>query len=146
VTRGAREATFAAFAALIVTTVPASAHAASTIRDPNPPQYGIEIEPHLNVQGLHDGGGAFGFCGGARVSIPLASPGFIRTINDSIAISFGGDAIDVTSSAEICADQACVAGPSFWVVYARWCSSGTSFSPRNGACSASEGSRCGTRS
>ena len=109
----------AAVSAIVASlSAPGAARAASTIRDPNPPRYSIEIEPHLNLQGFPDGGGTFGFGAGARFSIPLASPGFIGSINDSIAITFGGDFVRFTSSAQVCGATDCVAGPSFWALYA----------------------------
>ena len=69
-----------------------SAHAQSIIKDPHPPKYGVEIEPKLNLgpDGVYAYGGS-GFGPGVRFSIPVMSPGFIKTINDSIAISFGLD-------------------------------------------------------
>lgn len=70
------------------------AHAQSTIKNPNPPRYSVEIEPKLNF-GPTDvytyGGTAFG--PGVRFSIPLMSPGFVKSINDSVAITFGLDLI-----------------------------------------------------
>jgi hypothetical protein len=68
------------------------AMAQSTIRDPHPPQYHVEIEPKLDLAYLLAtgyGGGAFGL--GGRFTIPLMSPGFVTTINDSIGIGFGLD-------------------------------------------------------
>jgi hypothetical protein len=75
----------------VLTTAP-SALADSTIKDPNPPKYAVELEPKFNLtpSGFFDYGGT-GFGPGLRVSIPVMSPGFIKTINDSIAISFGLD-------------------------------------------------------
>lgn len=70
----------------------APASARSIIKDPNPPRYGVEIEPKLNLAyfGLYRyGGNAWG--PGVRFSIPVMSPGFIKKINDSVAISFGAD-------------------------------------------------------
>lgn len=70
------------------------AHAASIIKDPNPPKYSVEIEPKLNLSyfgAWNYGGNAWG--PGVRFTIPVMSPGFIKTINDSIGISFGLDAL-----------------------------------------------------
>jgi len=61
-------------------------------QEPNPPQYKVEIEPKLNLGfvGLWDyGGNSYG--PGVRFSIPVMSPGFVKTINDSVAITFGAD-------------------------------------------------------
>ena len=65
---------------------------ATMIKDPHPPKYGLEIEPHLsaNFHAANDWG-YNGIGVGARFSIPLAGPAFISKINDSVAISFGGD-------------------------------------------------------
>jgi len=81
------------FATLLLGVAAASpASARSIIKEPNPPKYGVEIEPKLNLSylGLWDyGGNAWG--PGVRFSIPVMSPGFIKKINDSVAISFGAD-------------------------------------------------------
>jgi hypothetical protein len=84
-----------AFAAAVA---PATAYGQSTIRDPNPPKYPIEVEPKLNFNpsGVYAYGGS-GFGPGVRLSIPVMSPGFVKTINDSIAISFGLDLIHYDS-------------------------------------------------
>ncbi|MDX2055171.1 MAG: hypothetical protein SFV15_22405 [Polyangiaceae bacterium] len=64
-----------------------------TIKQPgNHPNYGFELEPHLllGTGRLGPGyGGGFGL--GARGSIPIVDNGFIETINNSVAISFGVD-------------------------------------------------------
>lgn len=70
----------------------APARAESTIRDPRPPVYAVELEPKLNLNYFlfeRYGGQAVG--PGIRASIPLMSPGFVRTINDNAAITFGLD-------------------------------------------------------
>lgn len=80
--------------ALGVSSFAESAQAQSTIRDPNPPRYGLEIEPKLNLAyfAFRSYGGN-GFGPGVRASIPLMSPGFVKTINDSVAITFGLDVL-----------------------------------------------------
>ena len=71
-----------------------SALAQSTIKDPNPPKYSVEIEPKLNfAPGDFYAYGGTGFGPGVRFSIPLMSPGFVKSINDSVAISFGVDLV-----------------------------------------------------
>jgi len=73
------------------TLAPSVARADETIRNPGDhPNYAVEVEPHLNL-GWDDlfPGDSFGF--GVRVSIPLLDRGFVKTINDTIAISFGAD-------------------------------------------------------
>ena len=99
------------------------AGAASIIKDPHPPQYGVEIEPHLNLNlggvGLYEYG-AFGWGPGVRFSIPLMSPGFIKTINDSIAISFGADLLHYDGRAYYCNGRGCPStfySDSFWALY-----------------------------
>jgi hypothetical protein len=80
----------AAFAAVALATSTASAEL--TIKNPDPPKYSVEIEPKLNLAYLFwtsYGGNAIG--PGVRFSIPVMSPGFIKDINDSIAIGFGVD-------------------------------------------------------
>jgi hypothetical protein len=101
----------AAGAALLVAP---SAHATSIIRDPNPPQYHVEIEPHLDIS-LFDYN-TTGFGPGIRFSIPVMSPGFIKTINDSIAISFGADFLHYNVSAYRCSAVGCY-DTTFWSLY-----------------------------
>src|SRR6185295_980958 len=100
------------------------AHAVSaqiTIRDPNPPRYSVEIEPKLNAAYLFStgyGGNAWG--PGVRFSIPVMSPGFVKTINDSIAISFGADLLHYNGRAYYCNGRGCPAtyySDSFWALY-----------------------------
>src|SRR5512139_4222782 len=78
--------------ALCVALTSSGAHAETIIRDPNPPKYHLELEPKLNLNYFlftYYGGEAWG--PGVRASIPLVSPGFIKTLNNSVAISFGVD-------------------------------------------------------
>src|SRR5689334_1043116 len=78
--------------AVVTFLMPRPAQAESIIKDPNPPQYSLELEPKFNLgpSGVFDYGGSF-YGPGVRFSIPVMSPGFVKTINDSIAISFGAD-------------------------------------------------------
>ena len=80
-------AAFSAVAALSPT-----AGAQSIIKSPGDhPDYKVEIEPHL-VFGFANRGYASGaFGAGARFSIPIVQNGFVSTINNSVAISFGLD-------------------------------------------------------
>lgn len=62
------------------------------IRQPDPPNYVLELEPKLNLNYFlweNYGGPAWG--PGIRASIPVMSPGFVRTINDNAAVTFGMD-------------------------------------------------------
>jgi hypothetical protein len=68
------------------------ARAQSIIKDPGDhPSYKVELEPHavLGWGDLYHGGSGFGV--GARASIPIVDNGFVRTINNSVAITFGVD-------------------------------------------------------
>ncbi len=79
-------------AALVTVLCAHEAGAASTIKIPDPPRYSVEIEPKLNLSYLfwnRYGGDAWG--PGVRFTIPLMSPGFVKTINDSVGIGFGLD-------------------------------------------------------
>lgn len=71
--------------------LPSVALADDTIKHPGDhPHYSVEVEPHL----LLGWGSAYGSTGigiGGRVSIPIVQDGFIKTINNSVAISFGLD-------------------------------------------------------
>jgi hypothetical protein len=70
-----------------------SALADDTIKRPGDhPQYAVEIEPHLLwgwAQYDYVAGDGLGL--GARFSIPIVKNGFIPSINNSVAISFGVD-------------------------------------------------------
>jgi hypothetical protein len=75
-----------------VTLAPNTASADTIIRDPNPPRYSVELEPKLNLNYFlfeYYGGSAWG--PGVRASIPIMSPGFIKTLNNSVGITFGLD-------------------------------------------------------
>ncbi len=71
----------------------AVSRADDTIKHPGDhPAYNVEIEPHL----LLDWNGVYGAGGygiGARFSIPIVDQGFVKEINDSVAISFGLDIV-----------------------------------------------------
>jgi hypothetical protein len=83
---------FVAFAAVALAS--RAARAQSTIRDPGAhPPYSVELEPHLAL-GVTDPpgvGSGSGFGAGVRASIELVHTGFVGSINDSVAIGFGGD-------------------------------------------------------
>ncbi len=70
---------------------PRQAKADDTIRRPGDhPSYGVEVEPHV----VFGWGGPYapgGFGLGGRLSIPVVQNGFVPTINNSIAVSFGLD-------------------------------------------------------
>lgn len=72
----------------------AEAHAQSTIKQPGQrPHYGFEAEPHL-LLGPFDPPGrprGEGFGLGFRGTIELVENGFVKTINNSVGISFGFD-------------------------------------------------------
>lgn len=89
----ARVRAFGTFVAVLLAAAlcEASARADDTIRRPGDhPFYAVEAEPHL----VFGWGGPYapgGFGLGGRLSIPIVHNGFIPTINNSIAISFGAD-------------------------------------------------------
>jgi hypothetical protein len=92
-----RTAAVAAFLASLpiaaVLTAASPAHADDTIRSPGDHRsYSVEIEPHA-VVGWDNVYASGGFGLGARFSIPVVDKGFVPSINNSVAISFG---IDVT--------------------------------------------------
>lgn len=67
-----------------------TANAQSIIKNPGDhPNYRVELEPHLNFGWAHYRGNGFGL--GARASIVIVDNGFIKSINNSVAISFGLD-------------------------------------------------------
>jgi hypothetical protein len=96
--------------ALVALAAP-SAFGASTIRNPRQHiDYVVELEPHLNFGFFHYRDdyyyagrrgyyySYFEFGGGFRASIPIMDPGFVRSINDNVAITFGGDITGCASS------------------------------------------------
>ena len=81
----------AMLALLFATSLTSSASADDTVKHPGDhPDYTIEIEPHglLGLGFRYDG---LGVGAGVRLSIPIVKNGFIPSINNSVAISFGGD-------------------------------------------------------
>ncbi len=69
----------------------ATARAQSIIKSPGDhPDYAVEIEPHLDF-GWANLYRSNGFGAGARFSIPIVKNGFVPSINNSVAISFGID-------------------------------------------------------
>jgi hypothetical protein len=79
---------------LLVLLGPAPAWADSTIKHPGDhPNYRFEIEPHALI-GLEKLGGVVdkdAFGAGVRFSIVVVDNGFIKSINNSVAITFGPD-------------------------------------------------------
>jgi hypothetical protein len=70
-----------------------AARADDTIKHPGDhPDYAVEIEPHALWSWTHyDYAPNDGFGLGARFSIPIVKNGFVPSINNSVAIGFGGD-------------------------------------------------------
>jgi hypothetical protein len=69
------------------------ASADDTIKHPGDHlNYSVEVEPHVLIgwDGVYDAGG-LGL--GARFSIPIVQNGFVPSINNSVAISFGLDLV-----------------------------------------------------
>ena len=78
-------------AAALVTAPSATSPAQETIRDTGRhPVYQVEMEPHALVawDNLY---GDTGLGGGLRLSIPIVRDGFIKSIDDNVAIGFGLD-------------------------------------------------------
>lgn len=90
----ARPAAWVPALALALGALAATADAGATtiIRDPHPPKYSVEIEPHLSINhSAFNDWGYWGFGPGVRFGIPIAGPAFIPKINDSVGISFGAE-------------------------------------------------------
>ncbi len=92
-------APFLLFAAVAASARPARGD--DTIKHPGDhPQYTVEVEPH-GVWGWtdynHAPGDGFGL--GARFSIPVTDDGFIKTINNSVAVTFGVDWLHYSGTA-----------------------------------------------
>jgi len=110
-------------AALVLSTNDAAA--VSIIKDPHPPQYGVEIEPHLDVNFFTwDNYPGTSYGPGLRVGIPIAGPAFVPKINDSVAISFGADLVHFEGYTDSCVNAPgapCGAAhyeyPGFWALY-----------------------------
>ena len=76
----------------VLAAVSTTADAQSIIKNPGDhPDYKVEIEPHLDFGWANRGYASGAFGAGARFSIPIVQNGFISTINNSVAISFGLD-------------------------------------------------------
>jgi len=93
VTRSTRSlaASGAALVALALVTTADSARGDDTITHPGDhPAYNVEVEPHL-LLGWDDVYAEGGWGLGVRFGIPIVDNGFVTTINNSVAISFGGD-------------------------------------------------------
>jgi hypothetical protein len=87
-----------ALVALSVLAFAGQARADDTIKTPNDhPTYTVELEPHL-LFGWANLYGSSGYGIGGRASIPIIQNGFIPTINNSVAISFGLDLLHYDSA------------------------------------------------
>lgn len=83
-------APFGVLAVLALPPRPALAGDNTISRPGDHPQYTVEAEPHL-LFGWGDVYGAGGYGLGGRFSIPVVQNGFVPTINNSVAVSFGVD-------------------------------------------------------
>ena len=80
-----------ALAVLALAAAPRVARADDTIRNPGDhPTYKVEIEPHF-LFGWGDVYASNGYGLGARFAIPVVENGFVPSINNSVAVSFGVD-------------------------------------------------------
>ncbi|HEX8793885.1 MAG TPA: hypothetical protein VF765_23240 [Polyangiaceae bacterium] len=77
---------------LLPLAISAPAAADDTIKHPGDhPDYSVELEPHGLVGWFGDAYGATAFGLGGRASIPIVQNGFIKSINNSVGITFGLD-------------------------------------------------------
>src|SRR4051794_32202234 len=67
-----------------------AAQAQSIIRQPNAHVSKVEFEIHAGFGGFWNRWG-FAISPGFRIGIPVMPNGFVRSINNSVAISFGAD-------------------------------------------------------
>jgi hypothetical protein len=75
----------------ILAVLPPPARADDTIKRPGDhPPYSVEAEPHV-LFGWGDAYGVGGFGLGGRFSIPVVRNGFVPSINNSVAVTFGID-------------------------------------------------------
>ncbi len=85
-----------AASALLSVAAPREARAQSTLKSPGRhPSYAVELEPHAAF-GVFDPPGPLtgdGLGVGFRASLPILRTGFVKSINDSVAIGFGADAL-----------------------------------------------------
>ena len=89
-TRTSKKLVPSLFAAML-STVGGTASAQSIIKNPGDhPPYKVELEPHLAF-GLGDLYAGAGLGLGVRASVVVVDNGFVSTINDSVAVSFGLD-------------------------------------------------------
>ncbi len=90
---GFTRAALAALLGLAVATLALPARADDTIQRPGDhPAYNVEVEPHL-LLGSDDVYAYGGWGLGVRFAIPIVDNGFVTTINNSVAISFGLDIV-----------------------------------------------------
>ena len=82
----------ATLAFVLAVIVPVQARADDTIKHPGDhPNYAVELEPHLVLGGYDNLFPGTGFGVGGRFSIPIVQNGFVPSINNSVAITFGLD-------------------------------------------------------
>jgi len=106
--------------AISIAVSPSVARADSTIKHPGDhPSYNVEAEPHiaLGTDNIYYRYGGFGI--GGRFSIPIVHNGFVSSINNSVAISFGVDAIHY-DSCYYGNDYGCSATYLFFPVAMQW--------------------------
>jgi hypothetical protein len=107
------------FACAVVLAV-ASSTAFAQIRNPGAhPRYGVELEPHLVLQWTDEPyWDDEGIGIGLRGSIPIIDNGPIRTINNSLAISFGLDWAHFGDCGRY--DDFCDANDFWFPIVAQW--------------------------
>jgi hypothetical protein len=79
--------------ALAACAIGGAARADDTIKRPGDhPNYSVEVEPHV-LAGFGRFAEGAGVGPGVRVSFPIVDNGFVGSINDSVAIGVGADAL-----------------------------------------------------
>ncbi len=101
-----RHISVVAVAGLFAVAVARPAHAQSILKSPGSgPKYSVELEPHLLLGPWEPPGSgqgqAGGYGGGMRASIPIIPEGFIKKLNNSVALGFGVDYLHYPASNRI---------------------------------------------
>jgi len=99
--------------------VPRSARADDTIKHPGDhPEYSVEIEPHGIFGWSNFYATSTGFGVGGRFSIPVVQNGFIPSLNNNVAVSFGLDFLHYSGCPYL--NYGCGANYVFFPVAMQW--------------------------
>ena len=112
----------AALAFTLTSIVGAQARADDTIKHPGDhPNYAVELEPHLLLGGYDNLFPGTGFGVGGRFSIPIVQNGFVPSINNSVAITFGLDFLHYGSNCGyLTTNYSCSANYLYFPVAMQW--------------------------